>query len=388
DDLMRHFEKKGYDLVRVTGAFGKRILDIKELDLFLENGYREIQDFMAKGGFVPVSFSDEDIMSYVLWKQRIPPERAFDSVLEAVQEFGGLRSDYAARLRVKEAQPLRRLYHTGAILSARLIPDYSMYCTPEELSVYKKARSHRIDEYAKMVLDVVRHEEPVKRKKLFARSLLGYGNTLDSLRMLNRGLYTAYTHHSRLVTVKSSRLSVKNARKRVIERILRNFGIFSAEGFALFTKNEFKMDEIRRVLRELEDEGVLVKGFFREGSDKIYWLVKEDLENVGTVSVDRKFVLTPMDLLFHYLRLRIGAEFRLGWCFVIFDGPKMIGAFKARKKGDELTISKFVGDEGARAIVREFADTNRIWIRDQPERPDDWEIIEWYEKMYGKGGSS
>ena len=388
DDLMRYFEKKGYDLVRVTGAFGKSILDIKELDLFLENGYAEVQDFVAKGGFVPVSFRDEDIMSYVLWKQRIPPERAFDSVLEAVQEFGGLRSDYAARLRVKEAQPLQRLYHTGAILSARLIPDYSMYCTPKELSVYKKARSQRIDQYAKMLLNVVRHEEPVKRRKLFARSPLGYGNTLDSLRMLNRGLHTAYTHHSRLVTVKSSRLSVKKARKRVIERILRNFGMFSAEGFALFIKNEFKMGEIRRVLRELEEEGVLVKGFFREGSDKLYWLVKEDLEKVGATSVNRKFVLTPMDLLFHYLRHRIGAEFRLGWCFVIFDGPKMVGAFKAKKKGNELTVSEFIGDQKARAIVREFANTNRIWIRDQLDRTDDWEIIEWYEKMYGKGGSS
>jgi len=66
----------------------------------------------------------------------------------------------------------------------------------------------------------------------------------------------------------------------------------------------------------------------------------------------------------------------------------MVGAFKAKKKGNELTVSKFIGDQKARAIVREFANTNRVWIRDQPDRPDDWEIIEWYEKMYGKGGSS
>jgi ATP-dependent Lhr-like helicase len=49
DDIMQYFEKKGFDLVRVTGAFGKRILEIEELDLFLENGYHEVQDFVARG---------------------------------------------------------------------------------------------------------------------------------------------------------------------------------------------------------------------------------------------------------------------------------------------------------------------------------------------------
>jgi hypothetical protein len=188
--------------------------------------------------------------------------------------------------------------------------------------------------------------------------------------------------------VKSSRISVKRARKLVIEKILVNFGIFSAEDLAIFIKNEFRMEEIRRILRELEDEDVLVKGFFREGSDKIFWLVKEDLEKIGSFSVDRKFVLTPMDLLFHYLRHRINAEFKLGWCFAIFDGPKMIGAFKAKKKGNELTILEFVGNQEAREVVREFADTNRVWIREKSDRPDDWEIVEWYEKIYGKGRSS
>jgi ATP-dependent Lhr-like helicase len=389
DDLMRFFEKRGYDLIKVTGAFGKSILEVKELGVFLENGYHKVQDFIAKGRFRPIVFSDEDIMSYLLWRQRIPPDRAFDTVSEAVQEFGGLRSDFAARLRVSNAQPLRMLYRSGAIFGARLIPDYSMYCTPQDLSLYKKAKNAEIDQYARMVLDVVRNEEPITRKKLFVRSPLGYGNTLEALRNLNKGLHIAYAHgrKQQFVTVRSSRLSVQKARKKVMKRILENFGIFSAEGFAIFVKNEFKMDEIRRVLRELEDEGLLVKGFFREGSDRIYWMLKKDLNRMGKISMDRKFVLTPLDLLFHYLRLRIGAEFKLGYCFVVFDGPKMIGAFKAKKKANELTVQKFIGDQEARAIVREFASANRLWIREDSREPDDWEIVEWYERIYGKGRS-
>ncbi|MFQ6107362.1 MAG: ATP-dependent helicase [Thermoplasmata archaeon] len=387
DNLMQYFSKKGYDLVKVTGAFGRKILEIKELGVFLRNGYHTVQDFVAKGEFVPLSFGDEDIISYVLWKQRVPLDRAFDSVLEAVAEFGGLRSDYAARLRVKSAQSLRRLHHTGAILNARLIPDYTMYCTPGDLSLYRKARNEAIDEYGRMVLDVIRHEQPVKRRKLFARSPLGYGNTLDALRRLTHGLYVAYTQRKELVTVKPSRLSVRKARKKVISRLFGNFGIFSAEDLSVFLKNEFRMEEIRSVLKELEQEGVLVKGFLREGSDKIYWMMKEDVDRMGNIMVDRKFVLTPFDLLFHYLRSRIGAEFKMGWCFVIFDGPKMIGAFKARKKREELTITEFLGGEDARAIVREFASSNRLWIREETRDEDDWEIVEWYERIYGKGKS-
>ncbi|MFQ6128194.1 MAG: ATP-dependent helicase [Thermoplasmata archaeon] len=389
DNLMRFFEKKGYDLVKITGAFGKNILDIKELDIFLENGYHEVQDFIAKGGFLPLSFTDEEIMSYLLWKQRIHPDRAFENVLEAVQELGGLRSDFAARLRVRDPQRLSRMFFSGLVLKGRLIPDYQMFCTPEDLSLYKKAKNFEIDEYARMVLDVVRNEEPVKRNRLFVRSPLGYGNTLDAVRNLSKGLYItrAPQRGSYIVTVRSSRLSVRKARKKVIARIFENFGIFSAEGLATFTKFEFRMEETRRLLRELEDEGVLVKGFFREGSDTIYWLLRKDLDLMGNISINRRFVLTPFDLLFHYLRERIRAEFGMGCGFVVFDGPRMVGAFRARKKGDELTILEFIGDQEARAIVREFATSNRLWIREDLREYDDWEIVEWYERIYGKGRS-
>lgn len=390
DELMRFFQKKGFDLLKVTGAFGKSILDLDELDEFIDNGYHKVQDFIAKGNFLPKSYSDEDIMSYVLWRQRIPPERAFDSIFDAFKEAGGIRSKFAARLRVKEPESIQRLYRSGAVLGGRLIPDFSMYCTSEDLSLYKKARNLEIDKYPKMVLDVIRKEQPITRKSLFVKSPLGYGNTLDSLRSLTRGLYVAYAPGKggyRYTTVKSTRLSVRNARKKILTRIITNFGIFSAEDLSIFIKSEFRMDEIRRVLRELEMEGVLVKGFLREGSDKIYWMVKEDLDKIGKLTAKRKFVLTPMDLLYHYLRLRVSAEFKLGWCFVIFDGPRMVGAFKAKKKGDELTITKFLGDQKARVIMREFADSNRVWIREGPQEPDDWEIVEWYEKIYGKSGS-
>ncbi|MFQ5909382.1 MAG: hypothetical protein ACE5IJ_01515, partial [Thermoplasmata archaeon] len=64
-----------------------------------------------------------------------------------------------------------------------------------------------------------------------------------------------------------------------------------------------------------------------------------------------------------------------------------IGAFKAKKRRDELTMTEFIGDQKARAIVREFAASNNLWIREEAPDSDDWEIVEWYERIYGKGGS-
>ena len=55
------------------------------------------------------------------------------------------------------------------------------------------------------------------------------------------------------------------------KRLFDQFGIFSAEKLGLYTKGEYRMPEIRRILKELEDESVLVKGYLLEGSDKLHW---------------------------------------------------------------------------------------------------------------------
>ncbi len=141
------------------------------------------------------------------------------------------------------------------------------------------------------------------------------------------------------------------------------------------------MGEIRRILRELEREGVLVKGFLIEGEAAVYWMLNDGL--LGQVVYKGKFVLSPWDNLSFYLRDYLHERWRMGSCYTAFDGSRSVAAFKARKRGDQLMITEYQGDSSAEELLRAFAYQNDLTLQAEGEEVDEWELIRWYEKMYG-----
>jgi hypothetical protein len=104
------------------------------------------------------------------------------------------------------------------------------------------------------------------------------------------------------------------------------------------------MLEIRRILRELEEEGALVKGLMQEGSEVVHWMIASDLEGIHDIEIDRRFVLSPKDKLFQYLYDDIKREFGMTNCYVVFHGPRMVAAFKGKESGSRMMIEEFVGE--------------------------------------------
>jgi len=119
----------------------------------------------------------------------------------------------------------------------------------------------------------------------------------------------------------------------------------------------------------------------------VMWILKDDIDRIGQLEFRRKFVLTPMDNLFLYLREAIVAKFHMGYCYVVFDGPEMVAAFKARRRKWQLMVTEFQGDPAARRIVDLWESENELAVEEQVDRISDHEVMEWYAKMYGRGAA-
>ncbi|MCK5547443.1 MAG: hypothetical protein KAI64_00400, partial [Thermoplasmata archaeon] len=186
------------------------------------------------------------------------------------------------------------------------------------------------------------------------------------------------------MTVGNVGISKKEARKQVIKKTFKNYGIFSAENLAMYTKFEYKMGELRAILKELEDEGFLTKGYFIKGDSTLYWMLKNDIGLIGTTDFKRRFVLTPDDGLWSYMQMDIRNLWGLGVCFVVFDNTKMIAAFKGKVKKGELKVTGLKGDNAGWKTIKEFVSENNLTIKEEVEKIDDWEVMSLYEKMKGK----
>jgi len=238
DKMMEFHKQAGYEILRIVRAFGKEAEEIEELSPFLENGYHKLEGFLAKGNFLPFQFEKQDVMKYVFWKQGLPPQNRYLDVVDAVIGQGGLRSDFASRLRVKEFKPLEKLHKMGILARGQIIPGYWTYCTEEDLMLYKRAKDAPLDEYMEEILDLIKAQEPLSREKLLSLSPYGYGSTTSAVNKLYSGLYITRDENNRYRTIPDAKLPAKEARKIVLRRIVENFGIVSAENLSAYTKFE------------------------------------------------------------------------------------------------------------------------------------------------------
>lgn len=385
-EMMSFYNQLGYEIVRITRAFGKPVTEYEDLDLFHQAGYHLLSDFLAWGDLVPEQYTWEEVLSYVFYRQGLYPERKFQDVFEAVDTLGGVRSDFEALLKVQRFTRLEDLFRRGLVVKGLVIPDFLTYTTESDLELYMVAKAVPLDEEMEEVLEVLKENEPISKGRLMAFSPLPYEVAEGALRRLYKALRVIRNSEGRYRSVGNPGMDSREARKRVLRRILENFGIFSAENLGAYTRFAFSMAEIRSLLRDLEEEGLLIKGFLVEGEPTVFWALKDN--DLGKVMFDGSFILTPRDNLSFYLRSFLQERWRMGVCYAVFDGPRVIAAFKARQRGDDLIITEYEGDARARELLRSFSLKNDLRVREDAGVLDEWEIIQWYERMYGGSGDS
>ena len=355
DEFAKYQEHFNSNIIRVKAFASTKIKELDEgiINRFEEKGYQRIRNWLVKGPVINHSFQERDIYGYLLWKQRINPERRFRSAAEAFRVMGGIRSEYELSLRIQGKFFHPRDYgNEMEIVQGVMIPSYSTYCNVKDAILYRDARNVPAKTEDRRLLALTIDSKGLPREELYRRSGMGPDSFKQSLTRLYQSLNLVRTARGNYRTLPVNRMyEMDEARFRVVKRLIRSFGIVSAEDLGMLLKGEIPMAELRKILARLEEEGDLLKGFLREGSETLYWIVADDLERIKGHLFQGSFVLTQADRLSHYLSEDVKQKFGLGACNVIFSSTRPTGAFKMSKRGKEVVITEFVGGHQERRII-------------------------------------
>jgi ATP-dependent Lhr-like helicase len=365
DELMKFYDMMGIDILKIKTIENLQVseLSAQTKAILKDNGYNSIQDAYVKGSVLLATFKESEIMNYILHRQHVHPQRRFDDPMEVIQTFGGLRSDFELHLRLNgRSYDLKEYRSHHGLAAGQMIPEFFMYSTVGDAQLYKTAKGKELDEIMEYVLSHIPGEVPIKPQELKDRVNLSDPSFKTTVKRLYDGLFitrTPFNYYQKLSSLPS--LSRAQARRLVVRRIIENFGIFTAEGLASYLKREFSMEEIRALLREFEQDGILAKGYLVEGRGDLFWIVKGAEKNLKKLPKMReRFVLSPQDQLSYYLIENIRERFKMGSCYVLFNGTEMTGAFKASKRGEKFIVSDFVGDDEDWATLRMFGQKHRL----------------------------
>ncbi|MBI0584616.1 MAG: ATP-dependent helicase [Methanomassiliicoccus sp.] len=386
DRFMEFYVMMGYDIVRLREVLGStpENLPAEHAEVLASHGYHRMGDMYVKGNMLLDHHPREDALAYVLWKQRIDPKRRYPNVVEAIRSVGGLRSDAAAALRCKNRIPLKKMHEMGFLVRVQAIPDYVTYCSTEFASLCRRAKDERVTDEMRMVMRTIAESKPMSRNQLFDRSVMGHRATYDALKALNDATITYLDQNKRVCLVPESKLSVGDARKEVVRHCFRNFGLFTAENLSRYIRYGMPMKELRIILAELEEEGLLSKGFLIDGDENVYWALREEVDRIGKVRTSEKFVLGPEDGLHTYLAEWIRQNLGGTYHSLIMDGPRVIGSFRGRVKAGDIVLQEFKGDREAREVLNRYVRSMGLTLRmeDSTATVPDWEVQAFYEKTH------
>jgi len=355
DEFATYQENFHSNIIRVKVFAGTRVeeLDAAIIKKFERKGYHRVREWLVKGPVINLSYQKREIYGYVLWKQRIHPERRFRNAREAFHETGGIRSEYELSLRIQG-----RFFHPRdygnemEIVQGVMIPGYSTYCTVRDAIIYRDARNMVPEPEDRRLLALAIDSKGLPREELYRRSGMDPDSFKRSLTRLYQSLNLVRTTRGNYRTLPVNRIyEAGEAKFRVVKRLILSFGIISAEDLGMLLKGEIPMAELREILSKLEKEGTLVKGFLKEGSETLYWIISEDLERVKGHLFQGSFVLTQADRLSHYLSEDVKQKFGLGACNVIFSSTRTTGAFKMSKRGKDVVITEFRGGNQERHVI-------------------------------------
>ena len=355
DEFSTYQENFHSNIIRVKAFANTKVedLDTSIVKQFEDKGYQRIRNWLVKGPVINREYQEREIYGYLLWRQRIHPEKRFQNAAEAFRELGGVRSEYELSLRVQG-----RFFHPKdygnemELVQGVMIPGYSTYCNVNDAIVYRDARNVSPEPDDRRLLALAIDSKGLPREELYRRSGMDPDSFKLSLARLYQSLNLVRTTRGNYRTLPVNRIyESEEARFRVVKRLILSFGIVSAEGLGMLLKGEIPMAELRGILLKLEKENILVKGFLKEGSEILYWIVKEDLNYIKGHLFQGSFVLNQGDRLAHYLSEDVKQKFGLGACNVIFSSTRMTGAFKMSKRGKEVVITEFVGSNHERHVI-------------------------------------
>jgi len=385
DAMMPFYNMLGIDIVRVRSVFGTEVssLDQALADEFLSRGFERSNGMLVKGRLVTESFDLTDILGAVLSQQNLDAPSQLEAVLDVVARHGGLRSNSAAIARSKGFTSLDELHRRGALVRGHLIPESVGYCTEEHAGLYAAARMRELSDEERMVLRIVKDQQPVRRDRLLTLSPLGELATSDALKSLYADSQIFLDSAHSYVSPPRRRMARQKAWKKVIQRLFECYGIMSAESLGVLIGHEIPMREVRAVLRSLEHEDLLVKGFLLNGSSTLYWCRSDLFPSLGRAPFTGRTVLPPNDDVVMYLRAGFRSMLPETGRYLVFSGPALTGSFKGRRRESKFEVSDLQGQPGVAELVAEFSKRIGLALAEKDVgRISEWEITDFYHRSH------
>ncbi len=380
DGMMGFFSQKRLEIVRIREVLTKDAEDLDEgMAAVLESkGYHFVNGFYAKGRFEPWTTSESSLIALAIRRQGVAAsDRVFDAAA-LLRRRGYIRGDQETLIRIRDDTALKtQLEGTGA-LKTSLLPSYQGYAALETASLYRDAKALELSEADRAVVGIVSRTGSASKKEILADSPYSQDATSDAISELVRGTVLAQGTDSRYVVVAGGGRIRDEALKEVAVRLFDSFGSFSADTLSAFL--ECRMADTRRILSELEDDGVLVKGFFMEGDPTLRWMRASDAGQ-EPLGFSETFVLNTQDNLSLYLR-----EYIKGVCgttrAVVMRGTEIIGSFKGKISASGAKVEEFEGSDRASRVLKEAAQSVGVRLESEREREDDdWDVSEFYSKL-------
>ena len=386
DHMMKFYNSLGVEILRVRSVLGSETdaLDESIKAEFLSRGFSEANGMLVKGRLVTSCFDLHDLLSVIFSLQNLEEGSRLRNVDAAIERFGGLRSSAEALLRMKKIESLHKMWLKGGeILRGHLVPDRVGYCRMEEASLYKAARNHPLDSDQKLVMRIISGQQPVKRERLLELSPLGRGDTLDALKVLYSSSRAYLSGVQTYVSIRRRKIGRETAWTTIIRRLFECYGVMTAESLGMLLNHEIPMREIRKILRRLEDEGFLVKGYMLRGSGILHWASVDAFEALGKTDFDGVVVLSPEDNLVQFMRASYRDLLPETGRHAIFEGVSLIGSFNGRLKAGRLEVSDLTGSDECQEIVVRYARRLGLALSEREEgRMSEWEIMEFYQKTH------
>jgi len=393
DRLLDFYTMKGTDIIRIKEALGQtpNTMDKALVKHFKRAGYILLQGSLIKGDLVDDVFKEEEVNTLVLKLQHLLPGTRFQNMEHALSHGWIFRTEFDTEPRLKTQEDVNLAFKKGFFVKAKIIPNFLAYVKPNMAGLFRDAKSVSLDKDMETVEIMVQELRAAKLFKLRDESPLGYEPTKDAIGRLHDGCALARDGKNRYVPVISSGMDQHEAMKQVIRYYFDQFGIFSAERLSSFLHYPVRMHTIRTILKELEDDEELVKGYLIEGSDTLHWIKKRDLDTlrkgIKVQSEKRPIIIAHQDLLNYYYYQEIRERLKIGYCFVLFRGGRLDAGFSIRKRKQDLIVERFNGNMKDRAELKSYAHRLgmrvRYEIKDQ-DSMDPEEVERWYEKFEGK----
>ena len=380
DHMMGFYHQKGIEIVRIREVLST---DAAELDdekkaILEESGYVMVNGFYAKGRFDPWTMTEEQMISYVFAKQRVGKTNKYATVAECVAVRGYIRGDQEIMTRVQEKTIMKKQMEKGYLVKMSLVPGYQGYTDLDHASMFRAHKGYVPVDDAKTIVNLIAKKQPISKKQIILDSPLSQERTTEIFNELNKNSYIYQDSDSNFSIVPAGDMTQAEATKEVAKMHFRDFGIFSAEDMSLFLAS--RMSVTRAVLRELEDEGFLKKGFFIADDPTLRWMIAEDVGNIRRRAGD-SFILNSQDNLNVYLRDMIRSDTGTTRSVIIANN-KVIGSFIGKICPSGAKVEEFEGNDRASRMMKEAAQSVGIRLDTQRQRDDeDWDVSEFYTKV-------